>query len=624
MTSVRSSQMLPDHRDVRTRHPALVHPAAVSGVPFADLFHRLLDPLGGNFEQLPDTDLSVIAQELGCRAPLASTARAQVTVELAPGLDQQVLLPAGTEFATASGESAQPVVFSTLREYSLASARLLLAGTVGAAAGGLPADGAFTPLAKGVELGQGGQAALVLSRPVPGMTLVVVLRAEGGAELKWEAWRGDTGTWVECPATPLPVEGATTRCVAVRVPAVQGQFTLPALSGICLSRPGTGLIRCTGSTGSLQLVSPEVGLAARGVVEAVEGRLIRQEELGVSTGRAGQVFTLRNSISVSSLTPEIEAVNGAVTTVWTMVDSFAASDSSDRHFMVDAARGRMMLSPDLRHGQAPPAGAVLRVPLYHHSGGGGQGNVPARAISILRTPRPEIASVVNESPAVGGADSQSQLFGTPSPVAPAFPTRSVMSVAECEKFVLTAGLGVARARCLSAPVRVGDTPMVRFRVLMLARSDPLGRLTPSQLQPTAEALDAIRWRLLSHLPAGVQAEIKGIDLIPVSTKVTVRALAGTPQHKLEEIAGASCTALHRYFSPLPGSGPNLRGWPEGQLPTQGDCHLALEDVPGVGSVADAVLTCDAQQLGPNELPVSRAHHVTCASVDGAGSAEFEA
>ncbi|MFJ4806848.1 baseplate J/gp47 family protein [Streptomyces murinus] len=408
------------------------------------------------------------------------------------------------------------------------------------------------------------------------------------------------------------------------MPTVQGQFTLPALSGICLPRPGTGLIRCIGTAGSLRLASPEVGLAARGNVEAVEGELIAQEELGISNGLAGQEFTLHNSISISSLTPVVEAVKGAVTRMWTMVESFAASGPRDRHFMIDASQGRILFSPDLRHGQAPSAGAMLRVPLYHHSGGGALGNVPARSISILRSPRPEISSIVNESAAVGGIDPQFLSSDQHSPVASIFSTRSVMSAAECEQFALTAGLGIARARCLSAPVRVGDGPTVRLRVLMLAQADSLGRLTPTQLQPTADAVEEIRWHMLSRLPAGVRVDIKGFDLIPVSTKVAIRALTGTPRQQLGEIARASCIALHRYFNPLPGNGPDMRGWPEGELPTVGDCRLALETVSGVEGVIGIQMTCDAQQLDPEQLPVSRIHHVTCKSADDTAEAEFEA
>jgi predicted phage baseplate assembly protein len=408
------------------------------------------------------------------------------------------------------------------------------------------------------------------------------------------------------------------------VPTTQGQFTIPELSGICLSQPGTGLIRCTGTRGSLRLASPNVGLATRGVVEAVEGELIAEEELGVSTGVAGQVFALRYSTSLSSLTPEIEVTKGSVTRVWTMVESFAASGPKDRHFMVDATRGRILFSPDLRHGQAPPAGAVLRVPLYHHSAGGALGNVPARSISVLRSPRPDIASVVNESPAVGGADPNAMPPGEVSPAASVFPTRSVMSAAECQQFVLTAGLGVARARCLPAQLPAGNNPTVRLRILMLARPDPLGRLTPGQLTPTAEELEAVRWHLLSRIPTGVQVDAEGFDLVPVSTKVTVRALTGTPRRKLEEIARSSCAALHRYFNPLPGSGPDQRGWHEGRVPTAGDCRLALEGVPGIEGVTTTQMTFDTPQLGQYWLLVSHVHHVTCTSADGTVAAEFEA
>ena len=92
---------------------------------------------------------------------------------------------------------------------------------------------------------------------------------------------------------------------------------------------------------------------------------------------------------------------------------FADSGPDDRHFVLDAAAGELLLGPGVRqedgsfrqYGAVPPKGARLAVQTYR-TGGGRQGNVAAKAINTLKSSIPYVARVENRRPAAEGSTAR--------------------------------------------------------------------------------------------------------------------------------------------------------------------------------------------------------------------------
>ncbi|WP_372412144.1 hypothetical protein [Streptomyces luteireticuli] len=588
------------------------------------VFQRMLAPLADKFNQLAENGLLTMARALGLHPPLAAPARVTMALDLAPGLDQTVMLPAGTTFATSSSEPGTSMAFTTLGEYVLHSASLITTGLLPASWHPDHSDAAkqaasFTPLGKGTEVGPEQCLILVFSRPLPGMTCQVSLPLEPGTEtgsLKWEAWH--TNGWTPCgtntgtglsaaPRSPefaVPVASAHTACV------------FPA-TGKLPRHEAISLLRCSPLTGTFTLADDTVPVTVRGWADAVEGELVRGEQLGRSDGTAGQAFRLNRPISTTYRRPYLEAAQDTGTQIWTMVDSFADSQPTDRHFMADAAQGRIRFSPSPQRGSSPPAGSVLRIPLYH-SGGGASGNVAPGTITILKNPRPEITAVTNPDAATGGSE--------PVPAASWYraspgPTVSLATAQELEQLALLLGLGIAVVRCLPAnPQR--SSPTVQLNVLPTVRADALDRISSSQLRLTSDAEDAIRRGIGPRLPSGTMLVISSFPITEVSTEVTVRSRTWASSEERKELVRNACAALHRYFCPLPGAGPAGQGWPVGQSAYVGDIHQALAGVAGLESVEQAVFVSASTAVVPDEfgLLCSGHHTIKCPSV-GAQNAD---
>ncbi|PNE39848.1 hypothetical protein [Streptomyces noursei] len=609
--------------DYSLGHPPLVSlpDEATTPPPFSRLFSAMFAPLTRNFNLLPDVDLRLFSDELGENLRLSAPALVDVMVDMAPSLDQVVTLAPGTAFATASSESDNPVVFSTLAERSLLSASLATAGTLASDADVKdPATASrLAPLAPGLAVADNQCVLFVLSRPLPGMTCLVTLPTDirDSAWMRWEAWQGNR--WVPCSPSGGAGLAAAPRSAefAVPLPAAHSAFPFPATA----TNPpvaGAGLLRC--SAPSSFTLQAEAGVRCRGVVTAVQGELVPDEILGTSDGAPAQKFPLRQRISTAYARPWIESVQDTRVERWTMVDSFAASGPADRHFMINPATGQVMFSPDLKRGGTPPPGAALRILLYH-SGGGAAGNVPAGSVCILQIPRPEITGIFNPRAGIGGTDPR--YTGRPSAAInhPILLAGTAVTAQECEDLALSTGLGIARAWCV--PAAAGDRTLVNLHVLPTAQPDTIGRLTKAQLTISKDTADAIRSELSPRLAVGVGINPTDFPLQDVTTTVTVRARQWASPQERKTLAQDTCTALHHYFSPLPGQGPSGDGWPLGQQPDTSDIHRALAGVPNLDSVADfppPTLTV-SDPTEPGSLVYSSHHTITCLTFDGQSDAD---
>ena len=155
------------------------------------------------------------------------------------------------------------------------------------------------------------------------------------------------------------------------------------------------------------------------IINVEEGRLIKEDILGVSNGQPNQRFLLsypnlilRSLGAAPQGHQDITLLSelGAVIQPWNLQESLAFSreEQLDYTIEIDEDDQSALVFGDGIFGAIPPAGAVIKV--EYRVGGGLQGNVPAKSLTtIVDAPALALtgAKVNNPAAATGGSDRES-------------------------------------------------------------------------------------------------------------------------------------------------------------------------------------------------------------------------
>jgi predicted phage baseplate assembly protein len=150
--------------------------------------------------------------------------------------------------------------------------------------------------------------------------------------------------------------------------------------------------------------APRLEYLQPNAVDAVNLSTEKNADLGTSSGAAGQWFLLpRQQIESASLALIVR--HGSKEQVWVQRPDFAASKPEDRHYVLNAASGRVTFG-DGTHGLIPTAGDEI-VALSFRWGGGAAGNaVRAGGVTGMVSQIAGIEKVTNVRAAAGGSDEQ--------------------------------------------------------------------------------------------------------------------------------------------------------------------------------------------------------------------------
>ncbi|WP_165960397.1 putative baseplate assembly protein [Actinocrispum wychmicini] len=558
----------------------------------------VVDQLIHRVNQLPGRLHRSLLDLVGIQRRPPTAATAPVTFRLTEPLRDTVVIPRGVEV---SDESSN-VVFTTVRRLELVPVELVACAVRWASAPG-PSDmtavlfgeqgfGAFPP-----SVTAGSQLLLGLSAPAPGclVSLAFVCVETGGVggdpndpPLVWEAWTGDD--WSRCGVDRDDTGGLDFGGVIV--------LDLPAghVTSTVVGRRAAWL-RC-------RLVEPEPGLATftispkiksitaatvGGTTDAVHGRLVEDEPLGVSEGTPGQRFVLRHRPVAMNHEPPVIEVDEDGWQPWRVVPTFAHSGPFDRHVVVDAVSGHVMFGPMIRepdgtarmYGACPPADALVRV-RHYWTGGGAEGNVPVGALSVLRTELFGMPPhrIENREPGIGGYDGESEdqvRVRAPHD----FKARDrAVTAQDFEQLSREAAPELARVHCA-----VQEDGGIRVLLVPSVAREESGRIAFDQLVIVQDTVDRIASFLDERRVLGTRVIVEPVSYqgFTVVCEVISRPLADRG-----EVNRLALAALYRYFDPLAG-GRDGTGWPFGRPVGIGDVHAILDQVPGVEYVDNVLL-----------------------------------
>lgn len=626
-------------RYVQQRSPEWTdHNVSDPGVTLIETFAHMVDQLVYRLNRVPEKNFLAFLDLLGVRLFPPAAATAALTFRLSAAQEETVLLPAGSEVATAHTEAREAVVFATVEDLPMVPCHLDRLVTI--AAGGQQAD-------RTSDLRAGKDVRCFQTEPAPGDAVLfglstavprclVALRLDSQVEgigvdprqppLVWEAWDGVA--WTECPADEDTTGGLNRPGVVVlQLPSAHSPSVVAGFRA--------GWLRCRvvpAEPGQpFYSESPTVRVAEAatigGTVPAEHAETVTGEQLGVSEGVPGQRFQAANMPVLTGGDPVVVRVSaGEGWQDWTVVDHFGQSGPADRHVVLDAVNGEFLFPPAVRepdgslryYGAVPPKGARIEVPRYR-TGGGKAGNVARGAISVLRSSVPYVSTVENREAAVGGVDGETVAEAKVRAPNQLRVQERAVTAEDYELIARQAAPSAARLRCL--PAGPGhEAGAARVLVVPGAVADEGDRLRFEQLIPSEGMLATIAARLDERRLVGTRLVVEP----PFYQGVTVVArlvASGTDPNRVQ--AGA-LDALYAYLNPLHG-GPDGTGWPFGRPVQYGEVFAVLQRVSGVGLVEEIRLfpadpitgrrgtSSDRIELARHALVFSQQHQIVVTS-----------
>jgi len=329
-----------------------------------------------------------------------------------------------------------------------------------------------------------------------------------------------------------------------------------------------------------------------GTVPASNAFRVMTEVLGRSNGNPGQIFYLQNTPVMPrdvDEAVEVEQDEGGWQH-WQEVTDFSKSGSDDLHFICDSVNGEIQFGPRVRQpngeerqfGAVPPKGKRVRFSTYR-CGGGVQGNIGEKTLTVLKSSIPYISAVTNFKSAHGGTDSEtleSAKFRAPEVLKAR--TRAV-TAEDFEYFAYKASIEVARAKCL-VPTSVdakGKVTPGTVRLLIVPAIDiSSGQILKDQLILHERLRSQIADYLDERRLLTTKLEVTAPDYLWVTVDAKVSAKDRTDPKRL---GSAIEKKLFQFINPISG-GHEGTGWPFGRDLFASDLLSLLQGIPGVDFV----------------------------------------
>jgi predicted phage baseplate assembly protein len=579
------------------------HNVSDPGITLIETFAYMTDQLLYRLNRVPDRNYVRFLDLIGVKLFPPTAASTGVTFWLSAPQDTVITVPLGAEVATPRGDAGTPaIVFTTVSELGIIPSEARYIASI-------PTGGTWRNHTDSINLAP---FSCFSAQPVPDETLLVGLSAavprcavnlrfdceiEGvGVDptdppLVWEAFDGSE--WILCEVDKDTTGGLNRQGdVVIHIPESHEMGLVQSLrAGWVRARvvaPEEGQPFYSNSPLIKKLEAFTIG----GTIGASQSETITDEVIGVTEGVAGQRFQLARVPVVPSEETLVVHVSDDEEgwQVWTEVSTFAQSDTTDRHFMLDYTTGEITFGPVVRnsdgsltqYGAVPIKGSVVQVPAYR-TGGGRLGNLAKGSIRVSRTTVPFVSRVENRRPATGGVDGETiEEAKVRGPISLRTLGRAV-TPEDYEQLAKEAAPEAARVRAVPA-TGVDEAGGVRVLVVP-AVADEDGRLPFERLVPEADMLSVIASALDRKRTIGARVIVEPPAYQGVTVVAMMRARPWADPNRLQTNA---TQALFDYLHPISG-GREGTGWPFGRPVLIGEIFALLQGLPGVEIVEDVRL-----------------------------------
>jgi|GEM_PF-823222 hypothetical protein len=335
---------------------------------------------------------------------------------------------------------------------------------------------------------------------------------------------------------------------------------------------------------------------------ATQTETVQGEILGSSDGEAGQTFSMSKAPFVSEIiwvdelkslsAAEMESIvisgrdtvketeDGGINTGfwvrWDPVSDFLESGTSDRHYLVDKAAGKISFGDGIK-GTVPPSGSN-NIKADYKAGGGAAGNVGRYEITSLKTSIAFVDSVYNPETADGGSDLET--VGQALKRGPRILKHQDRAVTaeDFEWLALEASRNIARAKCLPNINDQNQTKPGWITVIIVPKSNQDKPVPSLRLKKQVKSYLKDRTANVISMPGNIH--IRGPAFQEISVTATLIAVS---MDDLPLVEKESLDSLTSVLHPLTG-GKDGNGWEFGRYPSLSDFFTLLESIQGIDHV----------------------------------------
>lgn len=324
---------------------------------------------------------------------------------------------------------------------------------------------------------------------------------------------------------------------------------------------------------------------------------------------------LRAELGEDAITVErgADGSPGALWVRWTGVTHFHGSGPADRHYVLDAERGRIDFGDGLA-GRAPPEGRANIRAAHYVTGGGPRGNRPVGAVAELKTAIAYVDGVSNIEAASGGTSREDD-----ARVRARGPKRlrhrgRAVTASDLADLAFEAAPEVARAHVITTPFNPIDVGLDLGAPASIQRDDRgwiVGTSVPEdtarvsqriaelrvvivphgdidQPAPSIGLLERVESFLKDRAPPAMRAHVSGPRWIEVAVRA---AIVADPSAPADRLVGELRAAITRFIHPLTG-GELGQGWEFGRIPRRSHIYRLLARFPGVHHIQSLVVLTD--------------------------------
>lgn len=370
------------------------HNISDPGITLIELFSWLTDQMLMRFNQVPRKNYVAFLELLGIRLQPPLPAQSRLTFYLSTYLQEDYVIPKGTEVATERTETQEAIIFSTDRDLIISQPKINhflssiesnnipqtlhdQTGQWHSQSNSLSAVHEFILFPQQPQLGNCFYLVLDSDAPIDGNVLTLNFTGAQGAPTGidpnnpprcWEAWNGQSWTEVllsEADDTTNGFSFSFNENTEEDDPSEQSGDLVLHLPDSCPVSTFAAYrgrwIRCILTEPSLHQPAysnpPRIKTIAvqaiGGAVQASQSIRVEEELLGISNGKPGQSFEVETAPILERREQEDLLVfpPGQPPEIWEEVADFADSKPHDRHYVVDSLEGIIQFGPLIREPQ---------------------------------------------------------------------------------------------------------------------------------------------------------------------------------------------------------------------------------------------------------------------------------